>query len=133
MKRVITYGTFDLFHYGHLELLRRAKEMGDYLLVGLSTDNFNAGKGKQSHFSYAERKSMLEAIRFVDEVIPESNWGQKEKDITDRKIDVFVMGDDWEGKFDELNDLCKVWYLQRTPNISSSAIKVIHKTTKPTV
>jgi glycerol-3-phosphate cytidylyltransferase len=128
MKRVLTYGTFDLLHYGHIELLRRAKELGDYLVVALSSDEFNALKGKKSHFDYAKRKDMLSAIKYVDEIIPEDNWEQKRQDIKDHKIDVFVMGDDWTGKFDELRDLCEVVYLPRTPNISSTAIKTLHKT-----
>lgn len=100
MKRVITYGTFDLLHYGHINILRRAKGLGDYLVVGLSSDEFNAIKGKKSYFSYAERKQMLEAIKYVDEVIPEENWEQKRTDVHKHDIDVFVMGDDWTGKFD---------------------------------
>ncbi len=125
MKKVITYGTFDLLHYGHLELFRRAREKGDYLVVGLSTDEFNQGKGKESHFNYEKRAEMLKAIRYIDEVIPESNWEQKAEDIKKHDIDVFVMGGDWEGKFDELKELCDVVYLPRTPDISSSAIKKI--------
>jgi glycerol-3-phosphate cytidylyltransferase len=127
LKRVITYGTFDLLHYGHLELLRRAKAHGDYLVVGLSTDEFNRGKDKQSHFSYDKRKDMLCAIRYVDEIIPEDSWDQKRTDIESRDIDVFVIGDDWRGKFDDLKNICDVVYLDRTPNISSTAIKSIHK------
>jgi glycerol-3-phosphate cytidylyltransferase len=127
MKRVITYGTFDLFHYGHLELLSRAKAMGDYLVVALSSDEFNAGKGKQSHYDYAKRKEMLRAIKYVDEIIPENTWEQKRQDIIDHKIDIFVMGEDWKGKFDDLSDLCQVIYLPRTPDISSTAIKTLHK------
>lgn len=124
MKRVITYGTFDLIHYGHINLLQRAKELGDYLIVGLSTDEFNMrDKNKKSYFCYEERKKLLEAIRFVDEVIPEENWEQKRKDIVENNIDIFVMGDDWKGKFDFLSDLCEVVYLPRTPEISSSKIK----------
>ena len=123
MKRVITYGTFDLLHYGHIELLRRAKEQGDYLVVALSTDEFNQLKGKQSYFPYATRKRMLEAIRYVDLVIPEENWEQKREDVLMYHIDTFVMGNDWEGKFDFLSDLCEVVYLPRTPEISTSKIK----------
>lgn len=127
MKKVITYGTFDLLHYGHLELLRRAKEYGDYLVVAISSDEFNQIKGKVSHFNYDKRKDMLSAIKYVDEIIPEHDWKQKKDDIIKHDIDVFIMGGDWEGKFDELKDVCEVVYLDRTPNISSTAIKNIHK------
>ena len=124
MKRVITYGTFDLLHYGHIELLRRAKEQGDYLVVALSTDEFNLMKGKKSYFPYATRKRMLEAIRYVDLVIPEENWEQKREDVLMYHIDTFVMGDDWEGKFDFLKEEgAEVVYLPRTPEISSTQIK----------
>ncbi|MCQ2801536.1 MAG: glycerol-3-phosphate cytidylyltransferase [archaeon] len=124
MKRVITYGTFDLLHYGHINILRRAKELGDYLVVGLSSDEFNAIKGKKSYFSYAERKQMLEAIKYVDEVIPEDNWEQKRSDVHKYDIDVFVMGDDWVGKFDFLKEEgIEVVYLPRTPDISTTDIK----------
>ena len=124
MKRVITYGTFDLLHYGHINILRRAKELGDYLVVGLSSDEFNAIKGKKSYFSYAERKQMLEAIRYVDEVIPEDNWEQKRSDVHKYNINVFVMGDDWANKFDFLKEEgVEVVYLPRTPDISTTDIK----------
>ena len=124
MKRVITYGTFDLLHYGHIELLRRAKELGDYLVVALSTDDFNwNAKGKKSYFPYDKRKKMLEAIRYVDEVIPEECWEQKCIDVVRLNIDVFVMGDDWKGKFDFLMDKCEVVYLPRTPEISTTLIR----------
>lgn len=123
MKKVITYGTFDLLHYGHINLLQRAKAMGDYLVVGLSTDEFNAQKGKQCYFSFAERKKMLEALRCVDLVIPEICWEQKASDIKEFKIDTFVMGDDWRGKFDFLQEFCEVIYLPRTPEISTTQIK----------
>lgn len=124
MKRVITYGTFDLLHYGHINLLQRAKELGDYLIVALSTDEFNMDeKNKKSYFSYEERKKLLEAIRYVDEVIPENNWEQKKTDIINHHVDVFVMGDDWKGKFDDLKEVCEVVYLSRTPEISSTKIK----------
>ena len=124
MKRVITYGTFDLLHYGHINLLRRAKELGDYLIVALSTDEFNwNSKQKKSYFDYEKRKALLEAIRYVDLVIPEECWDQKRRDIVEYHADVFVMGDDWEGKFDDLKDLCEVVYLPRTPEISTSKIK----------
>ena len=125
MKRVITYGTFDLLHYGHINLLRRAKELGDYLIVALSTDEFNWNeKHKKSYFSYEERKQLLEAIRYVDLVIPEKSWEQKESDIKEYHIDVFVIGNDWQGKFDYLGELCDVVYLPRTPEISTTKIKL---------
>ena len=124
MKRVITYGTFDLLHYGHINLLRRAKALGDYLIVAISTDEFNWNeKQKKSYFSYEERKAMVEAIRYVDLVIPEENWDQKMTDVDKYQADVFVIGDDWKGKFDFLKEKCEVVYLERTPEISSSQIK----------
>lgn len=124
MRRVITYGTFDLLHYGHINILRRAKELGDYLIVGLSTDEFNyIEKGKTTYFSYEKRKQLLEAVRYVDLVIPENNWEQKILDIDEYKCDVFVIGDDWKGKFDFLESKCEVIYLERTPEISTTKIK----------
>lgn len=123
MKKVITYGTFDLLHIGHINILRRAKELGDYLVVGLSTDSFNTEKHKEAYHSYENRKHILESIRFVDEVIPEENWEQKVSDIKKHDIDIFVMGDDWKGKFDELEEYCQVIYLPRTIGISTSKIK----------
>ena len=124
MRRVITYGTFDLLHYGHINLLRRAKELGDYLIVALSTDEFNALKNKKSYFPYEQRKALLEAIRYVDLVIPEETWAQKRTDMHEYHIDTFVIGDDWEGKFDFLKEEgVDVVYLSRTPEISSSQIK----------
>lgn len=123
MKRVITYGTYDLLHYGHIELLRRAREMGDYLIVALSTDEFNQIKNKKSYYDYEQRKMMLESIRYVDLVIPEEGWGQKEKDVDHFDVDVFVMGHDWEGEFDFLKDKCEVIYLNRTEGISTTKIK----------
>ena len=123
MKRVITYGTYDLLHYGHIELLRRAREMGEYLIVALSTDEFNQIKNKKSYYDYEQRKMMLESIRYVDLVIPEEGWGQKEKDVDRFDVDVFVMGHDWEGEFDFLKDKCEVIYLNRTEGISTTKIK----------
>ena len=126
MKRVITYGTFDLLHYGHINLLRRAKEQGDYLIVALSTDEVNwREKQKKSYFSYDKRKQLLEAIRYVDLVIPEESWDQKVKDVPLYHIDIFVMGDDWVGKFDfvEKQTDATVIYLPRTPEISTTKIK----------
>ena len=124
MKKVITYGTFDLLHYGHINLLKRAKSYGDYLIVALSTDEFNwNSKQKKCYFTYEERKKMLEAIRYVDLVIPEECWEQKVTDVKEFKVDTFVMGNDWEGKFDFLKDFCEVVYLPRTPEISTTQIK----------
>ena len=123
MKRVITYGTYDLLHWGHIRLLQRAKALGDYLIVGLSSDEFNAGKNKNAYHPYEERKAMLEAIRYVDPVIPENTWEQKVSDIKEFRVDTFVMGDDWAGKFDELKEYCEVIYLPRTAGISTTKIK----------
>jgi len=123
LKRVITYGTFDLLHYGHINLLRRAKELGDYLIVALSTDDFNKIKGKESYFPYEQRKLLLESIRYVDQVIPERSWNQKIDDIISYNVDIFVMGNDWLGKFDFLRDYCQVVYLPRTEEISTTKIK----------
>ena len=125
MRKVITYGTFDLFHYGHVHLLRRARELGDYLIVALSTDDFNEReKGKRTYFSYAQRKLILEPIRYVDEVIPEESWEQKRTDVKEHGVSCFVIGDDWRGKFDFLKEEgCEVVYLERTPEVSSSGIK----------
>lgn len=123
MKKVITYGTYDLLHAGHINLLRRAKALGDYLVVALSTDEFNAGKHKSAYHSYEDRKLILEAIRYVDEVIPETTWEQKVSDVVDNQIDLFVMGNDWEGQFDFLKEHCEVVYLPRTEGISTTKIK----------
>ena len=124
MNRVITYGTFDLLHYGHINLLRRAKALGDYLIVVLSTDEFNWNeKRKKCYFTYEIRKQLLEAIRYVDLVIPEENWDQKISDVKEYDIDTFVMGDGWKGKFDFLKPYCEVVYLPRTPEISTTQIK----------
>lgn len=123
MKRILTYGTYDLMHYGHIRLLKRAKSRGDYLIVAVSTDEFNAIKGKKAYHDYETRKKMLEAIRYVDLVIPENGWDQKPADIKEYYVDEFVMGDDWRGEFDELGELCDVHYLERTPGISTSKIK----------
>lgn len=123
MKKVITYGTFDLLHWGHINLLKRAKSLGDYLIVAVSSDEFNAMKNKKAYHSFEHRKMIIEAVRYVDEVIPECSWGQKEQDVVNKDIDVFVMGDDWSGKFDSLQEYCKVVYLPRTVGISTSKIK----------
>ena len=131
MQRVITYGSFDLLHYGHINLLRRAKELGDYLIVGLSTDAFGALKGKPPYFAYDERAQLLEAVRYVDLVIPEAEWEQKVADIKDYRVDVFVMGDDWTGKFDFLEPYCRVVYLPRTAEVSTSEIKASFRLAGP--
>ncbi len=123
MKRVITYGTYDVLHYGHINLLKRAKALGDYLIVVLSSDEFNAIKNKKSYYTYEQRKKILEACRYVDLVIPEYNWDQKIDDVQKYQADIFVMGDDWEGKFDFLKDYCEVIYLPRTPKVSSTQTK----------
>ena len=123
MKKVISYGTFDLFHVGHLNILKRAKELGDYLVVAVSSDAFNAIKGKKCIIPDYERMEIVRAIKYVDEVIVEDSWDQKIDDVKKHNIDIFVMGDDWEGKFDFLKDYCEVVYLPRTPNISSTMIK----------
>jgi len=123
VKIVITYGTFDLLHVGHVRLLRRAKELGDYLIVGLSTDEFNLKKHKSSFLPYAQRREVLEAIKYVDKVIPEENWEQKIQDIKNNKVDIFTIGDDWRGEFDFLMDCCEVVYLKRTKDISTTSIK----------
>lgn len=125
MKVVITYGTFDTLHYGHINLLRRAKDLGDYLIVGLSTDEFNATKGKKSMLNYEERKSLLSAIKYVDKIIPEENWEQKVEDIKKYNVDILTMGDDWKDsdKFNYLKKYCDLIFLERTKDISSTAIK----------
>lgn len=123
MKRVITYGTFDLLHWGHVRLLKRAKEYGDYLIVAVSTDEFNALKHKDAYHSFEHRKYILEAIKYVDLVIPEENWNQKIDDVKKYHVDTFIMGDDWKGKFDFLRDYCEVIYLPRTEGISTTKIK----------
>src|SRR5690625_191923 len=123
MKKVITYGTYDLLHTGHINLLRRAKEYGDYLIVAISSDEFNALKDKNAYYTFEQRKAILEAIRYVDEVILEQSWEQKVEDIQKHDVDVFVMGDDWAGKFDFLEEYCQVVYLPRTVGISTTKIK----------
>lgn len=123
MKKIITYGTFDLFHIGHLNILKNAKAEGDYLIVAVSTDEFNRLKNKVCVYSYAERATIVEAIKYVDEVIPEKNWQQKITDVKKHQVDVFIMGDDWQGKFDFLAPHCRVIYLPRTPDVSTTEIK----------
>jgi glycerol-3-phosphate cytidylyltransferase len=123
MKTVLTYGTFDLFHIGHLNLLKRARELGDKLIVAVSTDEFNATKGKTTLMPFEHRVELVRSVRFVDEVIAESNWEQKIADVQQHKVDVFVMGSDWQGKFDFLKPHCEVVYLPRTDNVSSTDLK----------
>ena len=123
MKTVITYGTFDLFHVGHLKLLERARALGDRLVVGVSTDAFNEGKGKRTVIPYADRAAIVRAICCVDDVIPEESWDQKRDDIRRLGVTTFVMGDDWRGKFDDLKSLCDVVYLPRTALVSTTSIK----------
>lgn len=123
MRTVLTYGTFDVLHIGHINLLRRARELGDRLIVGLSTDEFNAKKHKSSLLDFENRRATLEAIRYVDLVIPEHAWEQKVDDVKRHGVDIFVMGDDWAGKFDFLKELCEVRYLARTADISSTSVK----------
>jgi glycerol-3-phosphate cytidylyltransferase len=123
MKKVITYGTFDLLHIGHINILKRAKALGDHLTVAISSDEFNALKGKKAYYDFEQRKAILEAIKYVDEVVAEHNWEQKIEDVKNHNIDVFVMGDDWTGKFDFLSEYCEVVYLPRTGGISTTKIK----------
>ncbi|WP_338113565.1 MULTISPECIES: glycerol-3-phosphate cytidylyltransferase [Xenorhabdus] len=123
MKKIITYGTFDLLHVGHIRLLKRLKSLGDYLIVVISTDNFNQLKGKRSFFSYEERKEIVESCKYVDMVLPENTWEQKREDIINNKVDILGMGDDWSGHFDDLQDICEIIYLKRTENVSTTKIK----------
>lgn len=123
MKKVLTYGTFDLFHVGHLNVLERAKSLGTHLTVAISTDEFNQIKDKKSTVPFEDRKRIVEALRVVDECIPEFSWDQKIDDVIKYDIDIFVIGDDWQGKFDFLMDYCEVIYLPRTPGISTTEIK----------
>jgi len=127
LKIIITYGTFDLLHVGHVRLLKRAKSLGDVLIVGLSTDEFNAVKHKSSFLPYEQRKEILESIRYVDKVIPENNWDQKRSDVRKYKVDIFTIGDDWLGEFDFLKEYCEVIYLSRTEDISTSLLKGMMK------
>lgn len=123
MKTILTYGTFDFLHVGHIRLLQRARELGDYLIVGLSTDEFNQVKHKSAFIPYAQRKEILAAIKYVDLIIPECSWEQKAQDVLSHNVDIFVMGDDWAGEFDFLQEHCQVVYLPRTQDISSSSLK----------
>ena len=131
MKKILTYGTYDLLHYGHLNLLKRSSELGDELIVGISSDEFNAKKGKKSAMNYETRKELVESIKFVDKVIKEDNWEQKIEDIKKYNIDIFVMGDDWEGEFDYLKEYCEVVYLPRTQGISTTLLKEVIAKEKP--
>lgn len=128
---VLTYGTFDLFHIGHLRLLERLSAMGDRLVVGVSTDEFNAGKGKSTVVPYEDRAAIVGSIKGVDLVLPEESWEQKRLDIVEHGVDVFVMGDDWAGKFDDLSDLCRVEYLPRTKGISTTGLKEMLRVLDP--
>lgn len=125
MKRILTYGTFDLLHLGHIEILRRAKALGDYLVVAVSTEEFNRIKHKEAYTTYEDRKKVLEAVRYVDLVIPENDWDQKVDDVKTFKIDTVVMGGDWRGneKFEALKEHCEVVYFDRTEGISTTKIK----------
>ncbi len=132
MTTVLTYGTFDLFHIGHLNMIQRLAELGDRLIIAVSTDEFNAGKGKTSVVSYEDRAKIVGSIKGVDLVIPETSWDQKATDIKEHGVDVFAIGDDWAGKFDELKELCEVVYLSRTDGISSTEIKQMLRVLDPT-
>jgi glycerol-3-phosphate cytidylyltransferase len=123
MKTILTYGTFDLFHVGHLNILERLSAMGDRLIVGVSTDEFNELKGKESIFSYSERVRIVGALSCVDGVIPEESWDQKESDIKNYNVTMLGMGDDWHGKFDYLLTLCEVFYLPRTVSVSTTKLR----------
>lgn len=123
MRKVLTYGTFDLLHVGHIRLLRRLKSLGDHLIVGVSTDEFNLTKGKRSIFTYEDRVEIVQDIKYVDAVIPESSWEQKRRDIIEHGVSIFAIGADWKGQFDDLSDLCEVVYVERTEGISTTAIK----------
>ncbi|MEV7398732.1 glycerol-3-phosphate cytidylyltransferase [Aeromicrobium sp. NPDC092404] len=131
MTTVLTYGTFDLFHIGHLNLINRLRDMGDRLIIAVSTDEFNAGKGKTSVVSYEDRASIINSIKGVDLVIPETSWEQKATDIKEHDVDVFAIGEDWTGKFDALKELCEVVYLPRTDGISSTEIKQMLRVLDP--
>ena len=126
-KRAITYGTFDLFHVGHLRLLKRVAALADELYVAVSSDEFNSIKGKTCVIPFAERAEIIESLACVTKVIREDNWDQKITDVKENHCDLFVMGDDWTGKFDFLKDYCDVIYLPRTPGVSTTDIKKILK------
>jgi len=122
-KTILTYGTFDMFHIGHLKLLERLSQLGEKLIVAVSTDEFNEQKGKKTIIPYDQRAEIIAAIRYVDKVIPEKTWEQKPDDIKNHQVDIFAMGYDWKGKFDDLNQYCEVVYLPRTEGISTSRLK----------
>lgn len=122
-KIVLTYGTFDLFHVGHLNLLERLRDLGDFLIVGVSTDEFNKIKGKKSVVSFHDRSRIISALKCVNLVIPEQSWNQKVADIKKHGVHIFGIGDDWQGKFDDLRDFCQVVYLPRTEGISTTLIR----------
>lgn len=122
-KTIITYGTFDMFHIGHLNLLRRLKELADNVIVAVSTDEFNTQKGKKTLIPFEHRAAIVESIRYVDRVIPEVSWEQKIDDVRKYEVDIFAIGKDWEGKFDFLKEYCDVVYLERTHNISTTELK----------
>ena len=122
-KTIITYGTYDMFHIGHLRLLQRLSKLADRLIVAVSTDEFNEGKGKKTLIPYEQRAEIIENIKCVDLVIPENDWEQKIKDVKKYDVDIFAIGDDWEGKFDFLKEYCEVVYLERTNNISTTQLK----------
>jgi glycerol-3-phosphate cytidylyltransferase len=129
MRTVLTYGTFDLLHIGHINLLKRARSLGDRLIVALSTDEFNLrAKDKTCATRYEDRKVILESLRFVDLVIPEESWEQKSTDVVEHHVDIFTIGDDWTGHFDFLKSRCEVVYLPRTANISTSDLKKLIQT-----
>ena len=131
-ETVLTYGTFDLFHVGHLRLLARLADLGNKVVVACSTDEFNLGKGKVTAIPFAQRVEILEGCRYVDRVIAEQNWDQKRDDVGRYGVDLFAMGDDWAGKFDFLGDLCDVLYLPRTQNISTTELKALIQTMRNT-
>lgn len=123
MKTIITYGTFDMFHIGHLRLLERLSKMADRVIVAVSTDAFNEQKGKKVLIPYEQRAAIVQAIEYVDLVIAEEHWEQKSADIEKYNVDIFAMGDDWQGKFDFLQPLCEVVYLERTQDVSTTSLK----------
>lgn len=131
MTTVLTYGTFDLFHIGHLNLINRLADMGDRLIIAVSTDEFNAGKGKTSVVSYEDRARIINSIKGVDLVIPETSWEQKAQDIKEHDVDIFAIGEDWAGRFDDLKELCEVVYLPRTEGISSTELKQMLRVLDP--
>ena len=122
-KTIITYGTFDMFHIGHLKLLQRQKKLGDKLIVAVSTDKFNEEKNKKTLIPYDQRVEIIKNIKCVDEVIAEKSWDQKIRDIETHNVDIFSIGDDWDGEFDFLKEYCEVVYLPRTKNISTTKLK----------